>query len=499
MTEDVKTKLFLSTVFLTGAAVLIIEVSAVRILTPYFGSSLHVLSSVLTVVLLGLSLGYWHGGKRADKNHEINDLYRIITLSGLATLALYLLTKLLLPLGGYALPPQMGSLFFSLVFFFAPAFLLGIVSPYIIKLQTIGADPNELGSLIGLNFFWGTLGSIIGSLSAGYLLVPHLGITLTMSLTGLMLVILGISIPTLITKHWRVPKNLVFLILGIVLATACLNVERKHNAIYQAEGLYSQIRVQDTLINGKVVRLLMRDQNISSAIYLQSTNPVPAYINFSLFLDKLVDEPKDVLVLGGGAYTAPRGLSERYPDLNIDVVELEPSLYELAQEYFFLSPESKITNYSMDARVFLNRNPDKKYDMIFSDLFSTDQATPFHLTTIEFYDLLSSHLNDDGILMVNSFGINREYEASMPGTVTKTISSIFPNTRVFAMGDVEEDKKNYVLVSRNSGLEIGINNWNLYALKDPVTEVSVDSLINSQDKPLLDDKAPIEYLANKHW
>ena len=169
--------IYLGTVFVTGAGVLIVEVTAVRFLAPYFGASLYVLSSVLTVILLALALGYYAGGRLSDRLPSHQPLYTLITGAGLTLLALTYAALHTLPDLGAIFPLAIGPLVVALLFFFVPAFLLGIDSPYVIRLLTDIEPPERRGGIVGATFFWSTAGSITGSLLAGFVLVPLLGLT----------------------------------------------------------------------------------------------------------------------------------------------------------------------------------------------------------------------------------------------------------------------------------------------------------------------------------
>ncbi|MCA9365681.1 fused MFS/spermidine synthase, partial [Candidatus Kaiserbacteria bacterium] len=185
--------LLFSTVFTTGASVLVIEVAAVRILSVYYGSSLFVLSSVLTVILLALSYGYYLGGKYSDKHPFCVPLYIIITFGGLSLFLLTLVTDFVLSNSATYTPFLLGPLFFSSLLFFTPALLLGIDSPYVIKLLSLRANEEERGALVGKTFFWSTAGSITGSLLSGFLLIPVFGLYQSLIGTSIILILLGLS------------------------------------------------------------------------------------------------------------------------------------------------------------------------------------------------------------------------------------------------------------------------------------------------------------------
>jgi len=492
------------TVFLTGAAVLVLEVTAVRILTPFYGSSLYVFSSVLTVILAALALGYWYGGKRADKKHSIDELYLIIASSGVVVLFLLICAEVILPVFAPAFSIQLGPLLFSILLFFTPGFLLGIVSPYIIKLQSLSTPQEHIGSVVGATFFWGTIGSILGSIATGFWLIPVLGVQGTILLVSIVLVAVGLVVPLFLDRPLSTRAFVLVLGIVVILAIIAYDIEKQQDEqyIYSRDGIYSSIRINDFTYNDKPARIMRRDTNNSSAIFLDSTELVFPYTHFSLLYDELVPDAENFLLLGGGAYTIPRALHTRNPELNIDVVEIEPVLYYLSLKYFDLSKTSKITNHTEDGRVFLSRN-EQKYDVIFADAFGTDIAVPFHLTTKEFYELVSERLADDGVLIMNFIGKVRTPRPSLFGSVTKTVTSVFPNTLIFPIEFTNLTRiQNVMFISRKSDLPINVGDATVtYYDGTPIAVTDMElprSRIDlSREILLTDNHAPVEYLLVK--
>ena len=190
MINFIKKNSLLFVVFLTGACVLIIEIVATRILSPYFGNTIFTVSSVISVVLAALSVGYYIGGKLADKTPSEKVFYSIILSSGLSILFLQLLNLRLLPYLGYKLSLMNGPLITAIILFFIPSFLLGTLSPFAIKLQELNAPDKGIGSIAGEIFFWSTLGSIFGSLATGFIFIPKFGINQIVIATSLVLCVL---------------------------------------------------------------------------------------------------------------------------------------------------------------------------------------------------------------------------------------------------------------------------------------------------------------------
>lgn len=492
-------KTLFTTVFITGAAVLVLEIAAVRILSPIYGSSLHVLSSVLTVILTALSIGYWYGGKLSDKEKTLAHLYNIIIVSGISVLVLLLISKWLLPTLGPGLSTTVGPLFFSIGLFFIPSFLLGTISPFVIKIQSLTTPQENIGSVVGATFFWGTFGSIVGSLATGYLLIPHLGVTRTILLISAALLTLGVVMPIYLGQSLK--KNKIISLLLVTIISGGLFFHKGDDLdkyVYAGEGLYSSIHIEDTLFNNEPARVLYRDRNTSAAIYKDSEVVVFPYLRFITFYDTLIENPERVLFLGGGGYTGPRKLSALNPDLKIDVVEIEPVLYDLAQKYLDFKTTPNINNYVMDARVFLQNKTTEPYDLIFSDVFSTNLAPPFHLTTQEFYNQINDNLTPDGILLMNIVSAPiANNQSSIIGSTYKTLKTIFPNIAVYRLGSAPAEKYNFIFIARKSDKTISISDWTMsqtvgYAYQVPLYGINLE-----KELLLTDDHAPIEYLIEK--
>ncbi len=505
------------TVFVTGAAVLIVEVAAVRVLSPYYGSSLYVFSSVLTVILGALSAGYYVGGRISDRLPRHEPLFTIIGASGVAILIMEWLAKYILPDGANLLTFIWGPLVFGLVLFFIPAFLLGIVSPYVIKLQSLHTPEDKIGGVVGATFFWGTLGSLTGSLLTGFVLIPFLGIHVSILGTGTTLLFFGLVVSILLSRNTNETEKLSFfvtihrhrayLFLFVIAAVMMFlfrtgTLESTKQVLYEADGLYSRIQVYELSLGPNSVRVMENDTNNSSATYMTSYDLLFGYTQFAEFYKELLPGSERFLLIGGGAYSMPRTLVRRDKDLLVDVVEIEPRLFTLAQEYFDLSDLSRIQNFAIDGRVFLNEST-TTYDIIFADAFGTDLSIPSHLATREFFENAKAHLSDDGLFMMNYIGKIDTPNPSLTGSLYKTLTSVFPNTKVFAFNpEKPEVRQNIMFVSRKSDMAITINpNKKVVDITRPLIikdmEIEEDTFLLDEELTLTDDKAPVEYLMLK--
>lgn len=507
-----------ATVFLTGAAVLVIEVVAVRILAPHFGASLLVLSSVLTVILGALSAGYSYGGRVSDRFPYHRLLFGFIAISGVVLLASEWLALWIMPNMGESLMKIamiVGPLVVGLLLFFVPAFLLGIVSPFVIKLQVMSSDTDQVGTVVGRTFLWGTVGSIVGSILTGFVLVPFLGVSMSIISTASMLICLGI-VGVYGTRYipyepmpfpYRIVANSTYFILGVLLfgtlffALARVTpVSSAYSIVYDGEGIYSHILVYERNFNGHTVRVLKQDTNPSSAVDMNSYDLLYGYAHFVELYPFLVPNAKDFYLIGAGSYSIPRTLVARNKDINIDITEIEPSLSKLAETYFDVHDWSRIHTYTQDGRVFLSEST-TTYDVIFGDAFITDYSVPAHLITREFFLELQKSLKPDGVFILNSVGILGGEAPTFTGSLVRTMESVFPNLKVYAFHPNDSKiQQNIVYIARNGNTPIDIEDQTVYptysteAVRVGDIEVPLWYFDKEHELTLTDDRAPAEYL-----
>lgn len=499
-----------ATVFTTGMAVLILEVAAVRVLTPVFGSTLYVLSSVLTTILLALSLGYFFGGRIADKNPYPLPLYGIITIGGLSILLSQILYEISLAPLDIVGSLVFGPLMFSIVLFFIPAFLLGMDSPYVITLLSKLTSNDHTGKYAGTTFFWSTIGSITGSLASGFFLLPIFGVSSTIIGTGFVLIILGIFAPLILPpfpdsntfdhKNWYKLIGIIGIIaFGLLLI---ISVVRPHNSsvLVSYDGLYSRIRVEQKEYAGRPIHMLRRDGNHSSAVF--PNNPTEHVFQYTRFIDLyrfLKPDATSLLIIGGGAYTIPRYITATNPNIHTTVTEIEPSLFPLAQKYFDLTDTSRITNHIGDARTFLYQTNDV-YDVIFTDAFGTSADIPFQLTTVEYYTELKKHMSADGVFITNYIGALDTDPRSITTAMLHTLRSVFGDVALYRVRASETDGiQNLILVARNGNAPLAIDPH--AQLPNSKTTLTLGDLLVDQSHFMpgahmvfTDDKAPVEML-----
>jgi len=495
-------------VFLTGACVLIVEVLAVRVFSPYYGNTIFTVSSVITVILLALSVGYYAGGVLADRRPSRERFFGLILASGVALLLLHVVGTLTLPAVSSALSIEVGPLVSAAMMFLLPAVLMGMVSPYAIKLQSLSAPQQGVGSVAGTIFFWSTLGSITGSLLAGFVLIPTVGVDRVLIAVGVLLVVLGF-VP-LIVLGARSRKALGAGAGGAILALAAGQfaaqpVVEAGTIVYRSDGVYQQITIYEGSYLGRPARFLLLDRSESGAMFLDSTDPsdlVYDYTKYYSLYKVFTPRVQNALVLGGGAYSIPKALLHELPDAVVDVAEIEPSFLDLAKRYFGAADSPRLRNYVEDGRRFL-QDSDTQYDLIFGDVYYSYFSVPPQFTTREFFALARSRLRSEGVFIANMIGDLSRREPSLIMTEIKTFQSVFPNSYFFAVESAErtDQLQNITLVGYNSDRRVDVT-------APPVTThpedlirflrykaVDVERRFELSSYPVLtDDFSPVEYL-----
>lgn len=489
------------TLFITGACVLIIEVVAVRLLSPYFGNTIYSYSSILSVILAALSLGYYYGGRIADRTKDESLFYKIITISGFATGLFFLLSFFILDKIANNFSIDLGPLFASVILFSIPAFLLGLLSPFGITLENKKRKDVGIGTTSGKIFFVSTLGSISGSLLAGYFLIPTFGVSKIFTGVSLTLILIGIIGNQSIKKNSIKIKNTFIFILfaSVLISYSTLSNE---GVVYSKDGVYEKIKVVDAVNEEeRVIRYLFQDRSFSSAMYLDTKEVFFEYTKF-YDINKIANiNPKNALVIGSGAYSIPKAILEEYPQIEyMDIVDIEPDLEQIAINYFGFVPNEKTKTYTKDGRVFL-RNSLKKYDYIFIDVYQTVYAIPAHFTTKEFFREVKQKLNENGTVAINVIAsMNQSFGNQLLNGILKTFLSEFENSHIFVVdGKETRTPQNLIVVGINSEKEINLN-ANMKLIKNLAERhFPISKLDLSNSKIFTDEYAPIEYLSAKMY
>ncbi|HET7765885.1 MAG TPA: fused MFS/spermidine synthase [Burkholderiales bacterium] len=480
----------LLSVALSGMAVLVIEITAIRMLAPYFGNSIFTISSVVGIILAALGLGYYLGGSLADRKPSAAWFFSLIVVAGFSVLLLQFLNAVLLPGLAYRLSLIDGPLIVSSLMFFLPAMFLGMLSPFAITLLHAREAGKGVGNASGLVFFWSTLGSIAGSLATGFLLIPHWGIGSIVAGTGSGLVLLG-GAGLLATRG--LPKILPasLALLGLVSGAALKGGGVVRSDVFTADGLYEKIVIRDIPYRNRTARILMQDLSVSGGLYLDDGTMAFDYTRYFDLYRLFTPELKTALAIGGGAYTVPRSILHDSPRAIVDVAEIDPSLHALALRYFDLPDDARLRNHVIDGRRFLHDTPER-YDLIFSDAYRSFISAPPQFATLEFFRLARSRLKEDGVLIANFYGSLAPDTRATICSVLRTMRAAFPQVYVIAtVSPATEELQNFIFVGHNaSNPERRADLGRAAALEWRASDALLDAY-----PVLTDDFAPVEYYA----
>jgi MFS family permease len=421
------------TAALCGALVMVIEVLGSRVIGPFFGVSLFVWTSLITVTLVALALGYALGGVISDRKGSPDYLYGIILAAGFFVLAIPpvkgMVLKACLPLGLRA-----GSLVSSLVLFGPSLFLLGCVSPYIVKIAA--REMENIGRTVGLFYAVSTLGSFLGTVLTGFVLIAYFGVDDIFNFVGLLLAGLSIAYFAVARKKWALLALLAvgpFLFCDGELPARSLPDGRRAVTVFDRDTFYGRLKVVDYLSETRRSRELLIDGQMQGAVDLANGLSLFGF-NYPLQFVPYAMNPagKDCLVIGLGAGMIPRWYGKM--GIGTDVVEINAEVVDVAGKYFGFKPPREV--FVEDARYHLTHS-EKMYDYIILDVFNGD-TTPGHLLSVEAFRLLRSRLSERGILALNIFG-TLSTETFMTASVIRTLEEVFTSVDVTPLFSGETD------------------------------------------------------------
>lgn len=432
------------TAAVAGALVMVVEVTGSRVLGPFFGVSLFVWTSLITVTLVALALGYAAGGFASDRCGSPDALYAIVATAGVAALLVPALKAPVLracaPLG-----LRTGALLAAALLFGPCLFLLGSVSPYVVKLAAV--DMSRLGRTVGLLYAVSTLGSFAGTLLTGFVLIAHVGVAHTFTFAGAALVALAVGHFALFRRSWPALLALAYPFLAWQPEPFTRKVMANGTAVAEVarrEGFYGTVQVLDYSYGPVRTREMVIDGLVQGGIDLGSRLSPYEYSYWLEHLPRAMNSAgRTCLVIGLGAGLVPSWYQAR--GVLTDVVDVNPDVVALARDHFAFSTRGEVA--VEDARAFLAR-PGRRYDYVILDVFTGD-TTPGHLLTLEALQLVRARLSTGGILAINLIGSLRR-EAFMTASIVKTLAQTFATVEVYPTFDPgQNDFGNLVLVAHD--------------------------------------------------
>jgi spermidine synthase len=416
--------------FIASFCSLVIEMVAGRILAPFVGVSIYTWTSIIGVILAGISIGAYIGGKLADRFPSRKTLGWLLLLSGVAALAIIPLANMV---AAYRFPFSLMWRIFTVtsLIFFIPGCILGTISPVVVRLTLQNLE--RAGNVIGKIYAFSTLGAIAGTFMTGFVLISWMGTRNIILAMGVVLMVAALGSGML----FRTAKAFaIFMVVAVSLVTGAYCLAGKIPGIerfyYYKESDYYTIKLTKTTGTDRKTPLqaMVLDNLIHS--YVALDNPFHIEYEYERIYAEVLkwlyssDSAFKSLTIGGGGYTFPRYMEASFPAAKIDVVEIDPQVTRVVYQHLGLPQQSRIRTFNTDGRWFVMNCRDK-YDLIFTDAFN-DLSIPYHLTTKEFVEQLRDTLGPKGILMSNVID-NFQKGAFLPSFM-KTLAAVFGEDNV---------------------------------------------------------------------
>ncbi|MCE5230805.1 fused MFS/spermidine synthase [bacterium] len=442
----------MATTLMTGAGVIMLEVLGARIAGPIFGVSLYIWTALITVTLVALSLGYWLGGMAADRWPVADVMYGLIAAAGLMISVIPLIDGAVL-VGCYEAfggdwGVRLGVLCGAFILFGPPLTILGMVSPYVLRLAL--ADLRETGRTAGTLYAISTVGSVIGTIAAGFFLIPELGVKATFwASTAVILLPPAVWFAIGRQMGWLGMGALVLATFGFLDAATARPINPMFGRMQLSrEGQYAQIKVLDRSYQGQMHRMLLLDGTVQTSIVLGSKELQSGYTQV---IERFfaIHPPKGrralLVGLGGGALVEPLKMR----GFKIDVVELDPAIVETARDYFGCDPAG-FRLIEADGRAYIRACRDK-YDAIVLDVF-TGGSQPFHLFSREAFEEIKRILAPGGVVALNTIAFTQGPDSLMSASLFRTAAGVFEESRGYfgELGEDPNDLRNVLMFFSNA-------------------------------------------------
>jgi spermidine synthase len=460
--------------FVGSGCLLVLELVAGRILAPTLGVSLYTWTSIIGVVLAGVSLGNYLGGRIADRWPGRRTLSSVYILSAIASALVLLLSRDLEALAApHSVSAVLQVIWLTTVLFFVPSTLLAMATPMLVKLSL--ASLGNTGRVVGRIQAAATLGSIVGTFATGFFLISLFGTRAIIAGVAGALLVLGAAVYPLWTRRRIVDLTAVALVIGALSAVAGAPCLRESN--------YYCIRVVDS---GPHVKALVLDSLVHGFVDIEEPTKL-LYPYEKLYEEALghagTPSGQAMFAIGGGTYTFPRYAS-RILGADVLVAEIDPEVTAVARSHLGLEDSPGLRIVHDDARRVLLRLPaGERFDVVLGDAFN-DAGVPFHLTTREFNELLARHLNPDGLYLVNVVdSVRYDFLRTFVGTLKLT----FPHVGVLSSSSWPPagGRDTFVVAASRDPLTVS---------PSMISQHALDDFLARPWTPLTDDRVPVDQL-----
>jgi len=503
-----KRTLLLITVFVGGMTSLGVELSAARLLDPFFGNSLIIWAVLIGMVLLYLTVGYYVGGKWADRRPYHRVLYQITAWSAFLIGLVPLIARpvLLWSVKGFAQYSAgilAGSLLGVVALFAVPVTLLGCVSPFAIRLSMEDKNVQSSGNIAGGLYALSTVGSLVGTFLPVLVLIPNIGTRntffffsftlLAVSLVGLLWELKARALPYLL-----MPALLIALV--ILFPGGVIKPVQYGRLLHETESAYNYIQVIQW--DDEVWLKLNEGQGVHS-VYTPNSVLVGGIWDYFLIAPYFnnppytADQVGSLALIGSAAGTVPKQYTAVYGPIPIDGAEIDPEIIRVGREYFDMN-EPNLNAVAQDGRYFLANNP-QKYDVVAVDAYRPPYI-PFHLTTREFFAEAGEHLTENGVIAINVGRTRTDW--SLVEALASTLKAEFPNVYLVDLARPGQDLINVLVVATKQPTRLENLTANAALMTNPILQqVATESIpcareFTTPTVVFTDDKAPVEQVVH---
>jgi spermidine synthase len=471
--------------FLVGGGTLSTEICASRLLAPYFGASTVVWANIIGLTLGYLALGYWLGGRLADRRPEARVLGAVLLVAAVALAMTPFAARPFLrwALHGFdavSVGAVAGSFFSALALFAVPVTALGAAAPFLVRLALPSVA--DAGKVAGRLYALSTAGSLAGTFVSALVAIPWAGTQRTLVGTA---ALVAVGAALLLGGPWLLAP----LAVAAVLAAPPPAIK---SAIYEAESAYQYIRVVSDGHGGRELEL---NEGIAThSAWRPDTVLTGRYWDLFLMLPPLLaGRPRSMLVIGNAGGTIGRAYGRFYPSVAIDGVEIDPKLNEVARRFFGAGENPRMRLIAADGRPYLELTK-KRYDLIVVDAYRQPYV-PFYLATAEFFRLARQHLRAGGAIALNVAATPADRRLSR--AIGTTLLTAFP--QAWRWGALRFNDMLFALREPASRAELerrAARAPGKIRLLLPLFRSRLEA-VRPHGKPLTDDRAPVEWLTDR--
>ncbi len=493
------------TVFVSGMTTLAAELSASRLIGNVFGTSNLVWAAIIGLMLFYLTVGYSLGGKQADKRPHAEAMYKVLawgafTLGIVPFIANPVLRAAATAFDGLQVGVMVGAFVAVLVLFSIPITLMGMISPYAIRLSM--DDTERAGKISGNIYAISTLGSFVGTYLPVLVLIPTIGTTKTFLFFSLLLLfVAGIA------KSAGTKAMLPYLLMVVAIAVLAFfgvgrNIKKTEGQIYETESAYNYIEV---LQRGSETHLRLNDGQGVHSVYdpdnLDYNGPWEQFLVGPFFNAPPVStsDVQRIAIVGLAAGTSARQATAIYGNIPIDGYEIDPKIIEVGETYFGMSELDNLNAYAEDGRWGLEHSP-YQYDIIAVDAYRPPYI-PWHLTTVEFFEVAASHLTPTGVLTINVGRLpnDRRLINGLATTIAQVLPSVYVMDIPYTLNSIiyatkQPTTEEFIVANYTALVEAG----NTHPLLLNAIETTYAYRQDGYETTTVftDDLAPIEWITN---